>query len=450
MADAMELPLLSHADRVTPDLPGQAAWLAELRGRGLARFKEEGLPHRKVEAWKYTRVDGLAKAGFVPATAAETPPVTAIPAGKTLGLEGAHTIVFVNGRYMPALSDLTAVPAGLQVESLAKVLDSDPDAVSDVLGRLQPLDGYPFAALNTGFLNDGLVVRVQDGATVDTPLHIVSIAAAGDTPVAFNPRLLLLAGKGSRATVVESHVGLPGGATFTNLVREIAVAEKAVLNHYVFQNEEKTATHIAATQVQIAARGAYETFSLSFGAALARADIRVEFTGEEATAKVNGGYAAGEGQHLDTAGVIDHAVPSCTSEQTYRGVLDGNGRGVFQGRANVFRGAQHSDAHQLHKALLLSRKAEVDAKPELMIWADDVQCSHGATAGELDDDALFYLRARGIDDATARALLIEGFLDEVVEGIAVDAVRTAMIAQVHAWLAGRTAKAAAVLKGGEA
>lgn len=432
-----ELPLVTNSESLVPALPGRAPWLIDLRGRGLARFREEGLPTRRTEAWKYTRLDALKKTAFLPPPLDRGSVLDTIPAGKALAVDACR-VVLVNGRLAPELSDLDSMPRGLKIEALAHALEAEPETVEPYLGRFQPLEGYPFAALNTGFLGDGLVVRVREGALVERPLHIVSIAHADDRPTAFHPRLLVVAEKGSAATIVESHIGIPGGATLSNGVTEIAVAEGAVLRHYKVQNEEAEAIHFAATQAVVQARGVYETFALSFGGRLARHDIRVLLDGEEAEARVDGAYAADSGQHMDTASFIDHAVPHGRSSQTYKGVVDGNGRGVFQGRINVRRAAQCTDGRQLHKALLLSRQAEVDAKPELTIYADDVTCSHGNAVGELEEDKIFYLRSRGLDDATARALLIEGFLDDVVDAVSSETVREAMKDMVRSWLARRT------------
>lgn len=433
MAEAVTtLPMLDAA----PPASGPA-WLAALRGEGLASYEAQGLPGRRSEAWKYTRIDTLLKKlAFVPAPAAAP---AQVPEG-ALRCDGPR-LVLVNGRFAPELSALGALPKGVAVRSLADALAADPAAVEPHLGRLQPLDGYPFAALNTGVLGDGLVIHIKDGALVEAPLHVISIAQGegeGGGAVAFHPRLLVTVGAGAVATLLESHVG--SGETLSNTVTEITVGADAVLHHYKVQNEDAAATHLAATQAVVGAKAVYEAFALSFGARLARHDIRVCLDGEGAEARVNGAYAADSGQHMDTSSFIDHALPHCTSAQTYKGVVDGTGRGVFQGRINVRRDAQGTNGHQLHKALLLSRKAEVDTKPELTIYADDVQCSHGATCGELDQDQLFYLRARGLDEAEARGLLIEGFLDDVIDSVSSDAVRLAMRDMVHAWLLTRSGR----------
>lgn len=435
----IDLPLLSGAEGALAALPGRAQWLADLRSQGLGGFRSQGLPTRRTEAWKYTSVKDLTKTPFVPAPLAEDIRLDAVPAGKALDID-AHRVVFVNGRYVPELSDLDALPKGMTAVSLASALESEPETVEPYLGRLVQLEGHPFAALNTGFLGDGLVVRIREGAMIERPLHIISIAVGNEQPVAFHPRLLVVAGKDSVATIVESHIGIPGQPTFSNGVVEIDVGPGAVLQHYKVQNEEPEAVHVATMQAVVRERATYENFSLSFGGRLARNELRISLDGEHGEVRANGAYAGTGKQHLDTTSFIDHAAPHCSSVQTYKGVLDGKARGVFQGRVNVQRIAQKTDGQQLHKALLLSRGAEIDAKPELTIYADDVKCSHGAAAGELDEQALFYLRARGIAAETARALLIEGFLSEVVDTVGNQAVRASMLDLVHGWLANRSAR----------
>ncbi len=440
MAEAVtDLPILASA-RAHP-VPGGAPWLADLRGRGLTAFEGQGVPGRRTEAWKYTRIDALMKkTAFVPPPLIDEPTPSDIPCHLALGAEG-HRLVLVNGRFSAELSDLDALPRSIKVQSLASALETDPQAIEPYLGSLQPLEGYPFAALNTGLMGDGLVIRIKDGALIETPLHVISVAhAPGEAPVAFHPRLLVMVGKGAVATLLESHVGVDGGETLSNGVTEISIGDDAVFHHYKVQNESRKATHLAAAQVVVGAKAVYEAFALSFGARLARHDIRVCLDGEGAEARVNGAYAADTGQHMDTSSYIDHALPNGTSHQTYKGVVDGSGRGVFQGRINVARAAQGTSGNQLHKALLLSRKAEVDAKPELTIFADDVQCSHGATCGQLDDDHMFFLRARGLNEDEARGLLIEGFLDDVIDTVSAPAVQASMKDMVHAWLLDRSGR----------
>jgi Fe-S cluster assembly protein SufD len=270
---------------------------------------------------------------------------------------------------------------------------------------------------------------------------------ADDTPLAFHPRVLILAGRNSHATVVESHVGLGDRPYFSNLVSEVTLREGAVLGHYKLQNEQPGAFHLAATQVRLDSRSTYDGFVLSLGARLSRNEIRAHLGGGEIECRLNGAYAVAGDQHVDNTTFIDHAAPGSRSREVYKGVLDETARGVFQGKILVRPHAQKTDGHQLNRALLLSRGAEVDSKPELEIYADDVKCSHGAAIGEIDEDQLFYLRARGIDRMTARAILVEAFLGEVLDEIRLDAAREAYRGLLAGWLAARR-EAPATTQGG--
>ncbi len=409
-----------------------APWLADLRQAGLDIYRKAGLPTRKVEAWKYTGLDGLVKTSFAPAPLSTPVDVGSLPAGEALSLD-AHVVVLVNGRVDPELSDLDALPAGVRADSLALLMESEPETVTPLLGSLTALDGLPLVALNTGLMADGLVIRIAEGIEMVKPLHIVSVGAATDGPVAFHPRHLVVLDKGARATVLESHISLPGAATFSNGVMEVVVGEGAALNHYRLFNEALDAYAVAASVVDVGAGARYESFSLTLGGRLVRNEQHVTLSGEQSEAVVNGAYAVRDGQHADNTVLVDHAVPRARSNQLFKGVLDETGKGVFQGKILVRRHAQETDGQQLHKALLLSRGAEVDTKPELEIYADDVTCSHGATCGEMDEEQLFYLQARGIDEQTARALLVEAFLEDVVGAVSHEPSRDAMIAMVRHW-----------------
>jgi Fe-S cluster assembly protein SufD len=252
-----------------------------------------------------------------------------------------------------------------------------------------------------------------------------------------HPRITVTAESGSSVTLVESHVGLLDEIYFSNPVASISVGEGASVRRYVSVDEDSEAYHLATSLVTVAARGSFEAFHLGLGGALVRQEIRIALTGENATVSLNGAYALSGTSHHDFTTLMDHAFPNCTSAQVFKGVVGGESHGVYQGRIHVARDAQKTDARQLHKGLFLSRGPAIDVKPELEIYADDVQCAHGAATGELDPDQLFYLQARGIDPDTARVLLVEGFLAEALEGISHDAVRAAFVASVARWMAAR-------------
>ncbi|MBP5856935.1 Fe-S cluster assembly protein SufD [Marivibrio halodurans] len=416
--------------------------IAPLRERAAEAYRDAGLPTRRVERWKFTDLKGLAKLGFAPA--AETPAPDALP--ETVADVEAVRLTLVNGRVAPGLSDLDRLPKGVTVRRLADVLEAR-DGSSDEAGegasaRLSVDAGFtdaPMAALNTAFVEDGWLIDIADGAMVDAPLHLVFLSAndtgndtgndagndAAGSAVASYPRLSLHVGRDAHVTIVESHVGQGGGPTFADGVSEIALERGAVLRHPVMQNEEAGAYHVHSTALTIAEGARYDGFVLQLGAALARREVRAELTGPKAEAHVNGAYLGDGARVVDNTLFVDHAAPETVSRETFKGVLDGTSRGVFQAKTLVRPIAQKTDGQQLHKALLLADGAEVDAKPELEIYADDVACSHGATSGDLDRDQLFYLRARGIPEKRARAMLIEAFMIDSLNAIGHEGAREA-------------------------
>lgn len=387
----------------------------------LSRFKSLGFPDRKTEAWhfSYAALRAISRTAYTVAPAAAN---QSFPTDLAAQIAGAWQITCVNGRVMTAED----APAGVTLHQSVDL-------------SLAGFDDLPFAALAEGVASEGLSLTIAAGTTLSNPIHIVWVTLPEAAPLVFAPRLSLVVDAGAEATLLESFVGVAGEATLSTPVSKITLGEGAILDHGVLQDEAVTASQIAATSVTVARKASYRSFRLSVGAALARADVRVVLDGPESLASVDGAYAAGDAQHLDATILVDHAAPRGTSHQTWKAVLDGSARGVFQGRIHVRQGANGTNGNQVHKALLLSRQARVDAKPELTVLADDVACAHGAASGALDEDALFYLQARGLDSDTARSLLIEGFLDDVLSGIASDPIREVFQARVAAWLLARNA-----------
>ena len=413
-------PFLDRLDGVVA--ADQPDWAAALRRAGLAVYRADGLPHPKVEAWKYTRLDGLTRTAFEADVAA--PGGVTVPDGRGADLAEAHRVVFVNGRYRPELSDDGLAGDGIEIVTL-DAPETTPGWVAEHMGRVLDLDGMPLAALNAALWRDGAAIRLADGAQLKKPLHLIFLAAAS-TPAMFQARHLLIAGRGSRATVVESHVGQAGAPTFSNSVMEMVLADDAVLDHAKLVDEAEHSFHIAATALGLGQGARYDGFVLTLGGRLVRNETRVRLAAAGAECRLNGVYVAAGDAVVDNTTFIDHASPGATSRVVFKGVIDGTARGVFQGKILVREQAQKTDGHQLHKALLLSPGAEVDAKPELEIYADDVKCGHGATAAQLDEDMVFYLLARGIPEAKARRLLIEAFLGEVVGEIGSPEIAAAM------------------------
>ena len=417
-------------------LPGaNESWIDGLRKTSRALLGTQGVPGPKTEAWKYTSLNQIAKTPFIPASTADDVDVPLLPVTVPL-LDGALKIVFVNGVYRSDLSDkLEDLGAGITLSPFADVLKSSPGSLKDVLGAvMEPAQSFT-AAMNTGFMEQGTVLHLSNGAKLEQPIQILSIGASGSSPGAFHPRFEIVLEEGAQATVVECHVGLPGQAYLSNAATEIILGERAALRHYTIVSEDSDAFHLGRTAVSVEQNAQYESFVLSLGGHLVRREVQVRLEGDGAATTVDGAYGLSGNQHSDVFSEILQVAPDTESKQTVKGVLGGDSRGVFQGRIHVARTAQRTDGRQLHKALLLNRGPEVDCKPELEIYADDVQCAHGATTGEMNPEHIFYLLSRGIDEKTARALLVEGFLDDVILNVADEPVRNLILDLVKTWLA---------------
>jgi len=378
-----------------------------LRDAAFARFAKLGLPTTQDEDWKYTSLAPLAHMRFEPAPDATVRDIDRW----TLG-DGAIRLVFVNGRYRPELS--SRAPGGAFAGSLAFALAERPELVERELGRHADHHGHALTALNTAFIEDGAFVHLPAGASLEAPIHLLYLSTAPDKPGLSQPRNLIVAGANSQATVIETYAGLGDDVYLTNAVTEVVLGENARLDHYKLQEESARSFHIAATQVHHGRDSRFTSHSVALGAALARNELRALLAAEGSECTLNGLYMATGKQHLDNRTLVDHKSPRCTSRELYKGVLDGHSRGVFSGRVLVRQDAQKTDASQTNKNLLLSDDAVVDTKPQLEIFADDVKCAHGAAVGQLDENALFYLRTRGIGQEAARSLLTYAFASEMV------------------------------------
>jgi Fe-S cluster assembly protein SufD len=419
---------------VRHSLPGQGLpWLDSLRTRAIEQFAETGLPTIRDEVWKFTNLRALGRDLYTLAPARENGiAVGDLTPHLPAGLE-CHRLVFVNGRLRADLSDTGALPQGVRLTNLAQLLDDDSSAIESHFA--DDLEGNGPIALNTAFMTDGAVLTIDDGVAVERPVHLLYLAAPGDEPAAIHTRNLIVAGAASSATVIESYAAADTGAYWTNAVTDIVAAEDANLRHFKLQGEGAEAFHLAATRARLADRVAYHSFVAQTGARLARNEIFATLGGSNIDCRLTGAYLGRGKQHLDNTTVVDHAEPGSYSNEHYKGVLDGNAHGVFQGKIIVRPDAQKTDAHQLNRNLLLSEASQVDTKPELEIHADDVQCSHGATVGEIDDDALFYLRARGINDDEARQMLVEAFVGEIIDTVSIEPIRDHLRQTVAQWLA---------------
>jgi len=396
----------------------QPSWIYPLRKAGMARFAELGFPTLQHEDWRFTNVAPIAKLPFRPVMQMSRDGLTpeAI-AGFTFGKLAASRLVFVNGYYAAELSSPGPQPQGVIVSSLAAALAGDAGLIKAHLAHYPQGEDNPFAALNAGFFKDGGFIYVPAGRSVEAPVHLLFISTANEAGAASHPRNLIVAEKGSQVTVLESYVSVAEASYFTNAVTEVTLGEGAVVEHAKFQDESRLAFHIAAVNAHLGRNCNFISHSIAAGARLSRNSIRTALAGEGVECILNGLYLTRGDQLADHHMVVEHAQPHCNSHEYYNGILDGRSKGVFHGRILVRPGAQKTDAKQTNKNLLLSEDATVDTKPQLEIYADDVKCTHGATVGQLNEEAIYYLRSRGLGLDTARRMLIHAFAGEIIERI---------------------------------
>ncbi|WP_424812366.1 Fe-S cluster assembly protein SufD [Roseococcus sp. YIM B11640] len=409
---------LARFEGLREHLPGgRVPFVAKLRAEAAESFAASGLPHRRIEAWRFTDLSAVAAAGFSEALtlAAEAP---ALPARRA-----PHRAVFVDGRFA---ENLSALPEGYRCFPLASALGDAEFLLGTVAQKL------PLVSLNTMLFEDGLVIDLPAGTEGGT-IELLSIASHAARPIAFHPRHLIRLGAGATLTLLETSIGPAEASYLHNPVFEIQVGEGATLSHIRLQREGRSGFQLSTVEAAVQAGGTYDNFTLNAGAKLVRNEIHAALLGPKAACHMNGVQLAGDGQHADTTTFLDHAAPDCASRQTYKTVLAGKSRGVFQGKILVRQAAQRTDGYQMNQALLLSEEAEIDAKPQLEIYADDVKCSHGATVGALDEAQLFYLRARGIPAEQARAMLVQAFLTEAVEGVTDEMARDALSEATEGW-----------------
>jgi len=431
---AAEAALAQAFSQARGRLPGDGA-IAAQRAAAFDVFAKTGLPHRRIEDWKYTDLRALmreAKPLAAPPDAAAKAP--AKTAGALLGDVEARRLVFVDGAFVAELSDVENLESGLTVGSLADSLSNGDPTLAAHLGKLAPASDAA-VALNTALMGDGAVIRIAAGATIERPIHLLFVASA--KPAATFVRSLVVVEAGARAMLIESHEGPAGSDYQVNAALEIFVGDEAHVDHVKIIGEGADALHVSTLAAAIGARARFNAFTFTTGGAVVRNQLFLKFDGADTVAGIRGATLIKGRQHADTTLVVDHVAQRCQSREMFKTVLDGEAHGVFQGRIIVRPHAQKTDAKMMTRALLLSERAEADNKPELEIFADDVQCGHGATAGALDDELKFYLMARGIPQAEAEALLIRAFLGEAIEGIEHAGLREALMDAVVAWLEAR-------------
>jgi Fe-S cluster assembly protein SufD len=394
------------------------SWVFPLRKAGMARFAELGFPTLQDEDWRFTNVAPLTKLPFKPVFEAERDGVSAEAVGHfAFASLVATRLVFVNGHFVEQLSSPLPVNEGVVLKNLSAAVASDSALIQKHLGQHAQGTDNPFAALNTAFFQDGGFIHVSAGRTVETPIHLLFVSTMSESGATAHPRNLILVEKGGRATVLETYVSTVNAAYFTNSVTEMVLGENAVVEHCKFQNESLSAFHMAALHAHLNRNSALVSHSFATGARLSRNNIRTSLAGEGVECILNGLYLTRDEQLADHHMIVEHAQPHCNSHEYFNGILDGRSKGVFHGRILVRQPAQKTDAKQTNKNLLLSDEATVDTKPQLEIYADDVKCTHGATIGQLNEESIFYLRARGIGVERARRMLIHAFAGEIIERI---------------------------------
>jgi len=431
MKNAAEQQLAAEWAAAKAKLPGAAP----LRAAAFERFAKTGLPHRRVEEWKYTDLRALmrdAKPLAPPPDAAAK--ARAKDAGGLLAHVESRKLVFADGAFVAELSDLGKLETGLTIRPMSEALAKG-DPLVGRLGKVVATDD-PAVALNTAFMGDGVVIHVAAGAAIERPIHLV-FAASGDRPAALFIRSLVVVEKGARVMLAESHEGSAGRDYQINTALELVVADDAHVDHIKITREADKALHLSSLMADVGAHARFNTFLFTIGGAVVRNQLFLRFGGEGTVANIRGASLLKGRQHADTTLVVEHAAAGCQSREVFKSVLDDESRGIFQGKIIVKSGAQKTDAKMATHALMLSEDAEADNKPELEIFADDVQCGHGATVGDLDEDLLFYLRARGIPLDEAEALLIQAFVGDAVEGIEHAGLREALMEAVAAWLKAR-------------
>jgi Fe-S cluster assembly protein SufD len=424
------LEAFENLEKRTAHAPG---WLRLLRENALARFCETGFPTTKDEDWRFTNLSPVSQTPFQSASGAYEP---LVPRALQQFLVPAAVcrLVFVNGRFAPALSDLRSLPVGGKVTNLADELARDSRSIEPHLGRYLNMERDAFTALNTALFEDGAFVYLPKRTVIEQPISFLFISIPGSEPLMAHPRNLIVAGEDSQASIVEDYISLGSGVFFSNVVTELIAGDNAVVSHYLVEREDARALNVSTLFSRQGRTSNVASHSVLLGGALVRNNVHPVLAGEGAECLINGLFIGKERQHLDNYMLVEHAAPRCASRQFYNGILDDHAHGVFHGRIIVHKDAQKTDAKQTNRNLLLSDDAQIDTKPQLEIYADDVKCTHGATIGQVQEEALFYLRSRGIDQSAARALLLFAFASQCLERMSCAPVREYLQHQIQQWL----------------
>jgi Fe-S cluster assembly protein SufD len=421
MASVAEQSTLATAFEAFRSSPAfDAGGLGAARQAAFQRFLAAGFPTTRLEEWKHTNIGPIAATEFALPSAFDVAPATAEPYLFADDLK--HRVVLVNGRWSPELSSIGGLPAGITVRNLRDTLGAAaPKSAPEWLAKASA--GMQFVDLNTAFVEDGVAIDIAPNAVVTDPIHVVCLGAPASGPIMVTPRIQIRAGENAQAFIVESYGSAPGASIFTNALTIVDAGPGAMVDHVKLQREGSSAFHLAAMFARVDRGATFRSHAITLGGRISRNDISATLAGEGAECTLDGLYVADGDTLVDTHTTIDHAMPHCPSHELYKGILSGRSRAVFNGKIIVRQDAQKTNAKQTNKALLLTGEAQVNTKPQLEIFADDVKCTHGAAIGQLDEDALFYMQARGIAEADARNLLIHAFAGEVLDGVREDVVR---------------------------
>lgn len=437
MKTKAEAALGEQFEAVAPRLPG-TGWVKELRKTAIGAFEALGLPHRRIEEWKYTDLRERLREAFPPAQANKG----AVPAADVdralghLAAPDADRLVFVDGAFRAELSRTDGFGQAVEFKPMAETLAAAPPWLRAKFDGSSVSREDSVRALNLAFMTDGALLKIKAGQRIKRPIMLV-FARSGAASKAVTTRNIVAVEAGARLTLIETHVALPGasGQHQENALTDITLAEGAKVVHIKCVGDAGEGAHLATWLANVGKSAVYSVFQLTAGTALARNQLFAKFTGTDASIDASGVFLGRNRDHIDTTLVVDHAVPACASRELFKGVLDGRARGVFQGKVVVRPDAQKTDGKQMAQALMLSEDAEFDSKPELEIHADDVVCGHGSTCAEIDPDMLFYLRSRGLPKEEARAMLIESFVAEAIEKVEDEDVRGALMGIARQWLA---------------
>ncbi|MFD2207248.1 Fe-S cluster assembly protein SufD [Kiloniella antarctica] len=414
-------------------LPGSdIAWLSDLRAKNIALFDEVGLPSGKTELWKFTNLNPLKKQTFSTPALKENISANSNELPRLLEEGSCYRLVFIDGHYSADLSD-DKLPTGVSLKSLSNVISTGAAGLEASIIPRERAEEQPLVALNTALMSDGYILNIADNVSIDHPIEILHLGG-GKAEQSYHNRNVISVGFGSKVTIVENVTDRSENVYFSNSATEVSVGENATLHHYRVQASNKAAFLVSSTEAVVGKGASYDSFLLNTGARLSRTETNVSLVAENSSCHLNGVYMGTGDQHCDITTRVDHKSPHTTCDEVIKGILGGKARGVFQGKIIVHELAQKTVGNQSHRAMLLSDRAEVDVKPELEIFADDVICSHGCTSGQIDKEQLFYLRSRGLSTDQAQALLVNAFLADAVEAVQNDSLKDLFLVKIADWL----------------